>query len=631
MFRKNVVRGVLAASISAMVIGMSGQYVNASEFVQDDTAIEMSVLTEGETTDTTNNSDTSEKSSTDNAVENNAGQNNEENPGSSESEGKEGQNTNEGQNANDGQNNNEEQKDPDSKDDNETDLQEDPVVEIAINEENFPDPVFRQLIAETYDLDKNQSLCVEECEAVEILDVSEKGITSLKGIENFTKLISLKCEKNKLTELDVSACARLVNLLCYQNELTSLDVSHNEKLQKLYCYANPLTTLNISNCKELEYIAANDCELTTLNVSDCEKLTDLFCHRNKLTSLVLGQHNFLRKINMGVNEMQYINIGGCPILIDLIQKAKQMSVAGNENGACYVTDTASIYFDKNTKIFKSEPVKLTVDVKVGRKGYVTGGGLYEIGDEVTIVGTPMKGNKFTEWWINHSAFASTEATYTFTIQGDTSMTAVFSEVPLTNLFEDVQRDAWYLPYIRFVYEKEIMNGKGKKTPESKKELFSPLGKITRAEFATTLYNMEKRPEIPENEKKTNFKDVESGKWYYEPIIWLYNQKITDGYSKTQFGSFDNITREQMAQMLYKYCKMKGYDVSLGEGNLKKFGDYKSVSDWATDAMIWATENKIINGDNSNPPKLNPKGDATRAECATMLNNLYQRFEAQPSE
>ena len=80
MFRKNVVRGLLAASISAMVIGMSGQYVNASEFVQDDIAVEMAVLTEGETTDTTNNSNPGESAAENNeSVENTSEQGNKEN------------------------------------------------------------------------------------------------------------------------------------------------------------------------------------------------------------------------------------------------------------------------------------------------------------------------------------------------------------------------------------------------------------------------------------------------------------------------------------------------------------------------------------------------------------------------
>ena len=131
---------------------------------------------------------------------------------------------------------------------------------IAINETNFPDQKFREyLIAQDYG--KDGVLTEIELRAVTVMDVSNKGISNLKGIEYFTKL---------------------TNLNCSQNSLTSLDVSKNMALVYLDCYMNTLGSLNVSNHAELSRLTCTQCGLTSLDVSNCPKLTKLECFRNKI-------------------------------------------------------------------------------------------------------------------------------------------------------------------------------------------------------------------------------------------------------------------------------------------------------------------------------------------------------------
>ena len=135
-------------------------------------------------------------------------------------------------------------------------------------------------------------------------------------------------------------------------------------------------------------------------------------------------------------------------------------------------------------------------------------------------------------------------------------------------------------------------------------------------IVTILYRLENEPEIT---AENPFSDVEDGKWYTDAVIWAAENKIVDGYGNGKFGPNDPITREQLAAILYRYAQFKGVDVSVGEDtNILSFGDATEVSGWANAAMRWAVGSGIINGKDG---RLVPKGDASRAEAATML----QRF------
>lgn len=173
-------------------------------------------------------------------------------------------------------------------------------------------------------------------------------------------------------------------------------------------------------------------------------------------------------------------------------------------------------------------------------------------------------------------------------------------------FIDVASDAWYLSAVKFCYENKMMGGM------DIDYIFGPEEKLERGMLVTILWRMEGAPKV--NDGK-NFSDVNSNDYYYDAVRWASSNKIVSGYTgTTKFGPRDYITREDLAVMLRNYCKYKGKYVKSSI-DLNNYSDGNKVSSWAKEAMQWAVDNKVVMGDQN---KLNPNGNATRAENASML-------------
>ena len=188
------------------------------------------------------------------------------------------------------------------------------------------------------------------------------------------------------------------------------------------------------------------------------------------------------------------------------------------------------------------------------------------------------------------------------------------------IFTDVSEITgnWKYESVKYVYNNEIM-GAITDTRE-----FQPDRPLSRSMFATVLYRMAGEPEVAYEDK---FSDVPAGKWYSNAIIWAYKNKIVAGYPDGSFGIDDNITREQIAKMLFEYARVSKYDISE-RNDLGSFTDKASVSGWAVEYMQWATAVKMITGkpnDDQNTYRMDPKGDATRAECADMLTRFAEKY------
>ncbi len=153
-----------------------------------------------------------------------------------------------------------------------------------------------------------------------------------------------------------------------------------------------------------------------------------------------------------------------------------------------------------------------------------------------------------------------------------------------------------------------------------KTLFSPYGTATRGMMATILWRMEGSP-APKG--KNSFTDVEAGKWYADAITWTAENGIFAGYGKDKFGPDDPITREQLAAIFYRYADYKGYDLTV-KGNLDKFKDADKITDYAKTAMQWAVGSGLVKGKSGNLP--DPQGTATRAEIAAMLHRFIEKYE-----
>lgn len=170
---------------------------------------------------------------------------------------------------------------------------------------------------------------------------------------------------------------------------------------------------------------------------------------------------------------------------------------------------------------------------------------------------------------------------------------------------DVAEGDWFFDAVFYAIENGLMNGVSDTS-------FAPLSTMTRAMLVTVLYRLEGEPAAT---AKNGFSDVADGKWYSNAVIWASENGVVNGISAGTFGVDGDVTREQIATILYRYAKLKGYDVTV-TADLDAFDDAGTVSSWASEAMKWAVGSGIING--TGDAVLDPSGAATRAQVATML-------------
>ena len=166
---------------------------------------------------------------------------------------------------------------------------------VEINSTNFQATSFQNYVRQ-YDKDGNDSLSLEERNKVTTIELPEGSYCpTMKGIEYFPELVTLKCPEAHVRSLDVSKNLKLETLWCYWNNLEQLDVSKNKALKDLRCGDNYLTTLNVSQNKALEWLSTNDMrsKLNSLDVSYNEALKHLECTKNGLTSLDVSSNEAL--------------------------------------------------------------------------------------------------------------------------------------------------------------------------------------------------------------------------------------------------------------------------------------------------------------------------------------------------
>ena len=230
--------------------------------------------------------------------------------------------------------------------------------DVAIDENNFPDKVFREFVIKKADKDGNGILSkqeIEDCQMIMSSDdgqqqgiVLSKGITSLKGIEFFTNLIRLDISEDNLTELDLSHNEELEYLQLYRTKLTSLDLSHNRKLQKLWLTygemtqidlsANtelidleihfvPITMIDLSKNTKLKEVSISSTQIEKIDLSNNPELQVLMLNSGKITTLDLS-HNPLLCYLEAYCEIKSLDISSCPELINVVTKGKKTK---NEN------------------------------------------------------------------------------------------------------------------------------------------------------------------------------------------------------------------------------------------------------------------------------------------------------------
>jgi hypothetical protein len=205
-----------------------------------------------------------------------------------------------------------------------------------------------------------------------------------------------------------------------------------------------------------------------------------------------------------------------------------------------------------------------------------------------------------------------DGTYTFTMPASkVTVTATFKDAETqepepaeedcpAEKFTDVDTSKWYHEAVDYVLTKGVMEGNSDGT-------FTPNGTLTRAQLAQILYNAAGKPEVT---AENPFTDVPETHWYAKAVIWAAQAGVVEGYGDGKFGPNDKISRQDLAVMLWRYAGEPAATQTALD-----FTDAAQASDYATAALLWASETGIVQGDNG---KLSPKGSATRAEAATMV-------------
>ena len=287
--------------------------------------------------------------------------------------------------------------------------------------------------------------------------------------------------------------------------------------------------------------------------------------------------------------------------------------------------TLHVDFVKKSSSDVDDYPTLTFDITGGKHGTVYRGTReYEDGDVISI----KKNDKMT-----FKAKADKGYVAVWTYKGDTYVGDEYTvkmgandaklyvefmdkdDIRLTELpFRDVSKRDWYYDDVVYVYRKGYMDGMSSTR-------FGGELNTTRGQIVTILWRLTGEPRAT---KRNPFTDVSSSQYYYDAISWAYDAGVVDGFDARTFKPDQNVTREQLAAILYRYAKYMNLSTS-GSAYLAKYRDADKIANWAYDAMAWANYRGLING--TSATRIDPKGYATRAQIAAILHRFAVEYGA----
>lgn len=247
---------------------------------------------------------------------------------------------------------------------------------------------------------------------------------------------------------------------------------------------------------------------------------------------------------------------------------------------------------KVDKSYASAGAKVTITVTPGRNATV---------QRITVTDEDGKRLKLTE---------NRDGTYSFTMPSGTANVYVrFSGSGLP--FADVPSGSWYYDDVAYVYDTGLMTG-------LTATAFGPNLSTTRGMIVTILWRMENEPAAKHG---CPFADVRRGSYYEQAIAWASENGIVTGFDASTFAPDRAITREQLAAILFRFAAYRGMDAVTLRENLSSFQDQAAISAYAVSALNWAVGEGLMQGTGD---KLEPTGNATRAQVAAMLRRFMQR-------
>ena len=277
------------------------------------------------------------------------------------------------------------------------------------------------------------------------------------------------------------------------------------------------------------------------------------------------------------------------------------------------TDTCEVTVERPYTPPPANP-NYRVDISTPEHGTVTANpAAAKAGTEVTLTVTPEEGYQVGEVTVTDrfgDAVEVTEnpdGTYTFTMpNGQVKVAVTFVEATPEPLpFTDVAEGDWFHDAVRYAYDNGLMDGVGEGQ-------FAPNATTNRAMVVTILYRLAGEPAVSGD---TAFTDVAAGQWYTNAVLWAAQKGIVNGISETEFAPSSDLTREQLATILYRYAESMGYDVSA-QADLSGFPDAGDIQSYATQALSWAVAEGLLQG--FEDESLQPQSTATRAQIATIL-------------
>lgn len=405
------------------------------------------------------------------------------------------------------------------------------------------------------DLTGHSELEILSCKGNSLKNLNLKGCTGLKRVLcddnrltelNFEKnadLVWLSCRNNRLENLSIENCADLVSLACGGNQLTGLNTQKNKELTYFSCENNRITDLNIGNNPNLVDFSCYGNRLTSLDVSANQKLKNLYCYKNNLTSLDLRSNKSLQNVRCHGNRYQIVGTGfdysTLPGNFDIsrvsnVQNGKfdeqthMFSFGEGQAEASYIYEMD----DTHREIFRI--VRSTFS-DVSKDAFYHDAAIWALDQGIA---NGVGGTEFAP-----EEICTRGQVVTFLWRAAQSPDPTITESPFT----DVQNpEDFYYKAVLWASEKGIASGVGE-------NLFDPGGECTRGQVVTFLWRTKEEP-APQN-SVSPFRDIQDpAAFYYTPVLWAAEQKITDGTEEGFFDANGICTRGQIVTFLYRCMK-----------------------------------------------------------------------------
>lgn len=321
--------------------------------------------------------------------------------------------------------------------------------------------------------------------------------------------------------------------------------------------------------------------------------------------------------NQGYTDQSWSGLQNAIRGAEQIMSAEGVSQSDIDNAATVVSNAIAALKTRNTNSSGRSTPYYTVSFNTNGAGSIAGQKIKSALKAVRPKDPVKNGYVFDGWYIDKRLSMPYDfndgVTRSFTLYAKWIEEENGQEISeWKNPFADVSENDWFFKNVEYAVKNGLFNG----TSET---IFSPDGLTTRAMFVTVLYRAEGKPSVNDS---ISFGDVPMNAYYANAVMWAEKNGIVKGASETEFAPDSTITREQMAAIIYRYVKYKGYDVSVGEStNILSYDDAESISEYAVSSVQYAVGSGLMKG--RTDTTINPKDNATRAEIAAILQRFLE--------